>query len=509
MAKNVQMPDGSVVEFPDGMSDEQIGDAITRNQLSSGAGAPKFTVGAPSQTPMKTFNLASAGQDIADVGTGASQGAANTVGSTVGLVSKALNKIPGIGEYLAPTAGINALEQRTKDRSTPENTAQHVGKIAEQTAEFFLPDAALSDTAKALEVAKDAPAAAKIFSMAARGALSGAGTAGVTAAQGGSAGDVLTSGATGAVTPALADAITSGGERAAKGIYTRLIRPGAKEFTLDEARSAGTALANAAPVAASKRALLQKTLDLKSETGKQIGDLIDQATQGGKTLDISDALQPIETAMKNADDAGNPGLYRQLQDLHDSITHVYENGQPLEKNQILQRLYSLNNNGAVMPNKFVLRDLTSMSPAEANTLKRNIQGDVNFITPNADALNNTGKAAQGKIVSILRREIPDLGPLNDQYSGLSNAATALRNATVNEERRNPFSLSDMLLSGAAGGVGLTHSPLDAAITSGLTFGGKKIAESTLMKTLSAAAAKNVAGGRIPVTALRNFYLAQH
>src|SRR6185312_12984609 len=178
--------------------------------------APKLSVGAPSSLPMKTFTGATAAQNLADFGTGAAEGAANTVGSTTALVSKALNKIPLVGKYLAPSEGITALEQRTEDRSTPENTAQSVGKGAEQTAEFFLPDAALSDVAKGLEVAKDAPAAAKIFSLAGRGALSGAGTAAVSAAQGQTPTQVATSAGVGAVSPALGDLAASGGKKLAK-----------------------------------------------------------------------------------------------------------------------------------------------------------------------------------------------------------------------------------------------------------------------------------------------------
>jgi hypothetical protein len=53
---------------------------------------------------------------------------------TVGSVSKLINKIPVVGEKLAPTAGINALEQL----STPQNTPEKIGAGAEQGAEALL-----------------------------------------------------------------------------------------------------------------------------------------------------------------------------------------------------------------------------------------------------------------------------------------------------------------------------------------------------------------------------------
>jgi hypothetical protein len=473
--------------------------------------APKLTVGAPSSLPMKTFTGATAAQNLADVGTGAAEGAANTVGSTTALVSKALNKIPYVGEYLAPSEGITALEQHTKGRSTPQNTAQTVGKLGEQTAEFFLPDAALSDVAKGLEVAKDAPAAAKIFSLAGRGALSGAGTAAVSAAQGQSPKQVAISAGAGAVSPALSDFVASAGPKAAKNIYTRLVRPGTGEFTLDEAREAGTALANEAPVAATRRGLLQKTINAKQKVGQQIGDVVSGATNAGKTVDVSSALKPIEDAMERADQAGNPQLYRQLQDLHDSITHVFENGQMKTSGAApqLQRVYSLLHDGQEMPKSFVLRDLTSQTPEEANLLKRNVQSDVNFTTPNADALNSTGKSVQGTIGDILRKNIPEVGPLNDQYSGLSNAVKGLTRSTTAEEKRNPVSLYDALtaITSGLGTAGMTHD-VGSSIVGGLTgLAAERAVRSDLVQTLAALAAKNAGKAGPAVKAGRNFVLA--
>lgn len=74
-------------------------------------------------------------QNLRDVGTGIAQGA----GQTVNRVSKALNKIPLVGEYLAPKSGINAAEQMT----TTKNTAQEVGSGVEGLAEFVLGDEAV------------------------------------------------------------------------------------------------------------------------------------------------------------------------------------------------------------------------------------------------------------------------------------------------------------------------------------------------------------------------------
>jgi hypothetical protein len=65
-----------------------------------------------------------------DVLRGIGQGAMQTVGS----VSKLINKLPVVGERLAPKAGINALEQL----STPQTTLEKIGAGGEQGAEALL-----------------------------------------------------------------------------------------------------------------------------------------------------------------------------------------------------------------------------------------------------------------------------------------------------------------------------------------------------------------------------------
>jgi len=80
-------------------------------------------------------NLRTAGRNISDVGAGAIK----TAGQTVNTVSGLLNKIPGIGETLAPKQGVTAATQLEK----PTNTAQEIGGGLETIGEFMLGDEAL------------------------------------------------------------------------------------------------------------------------------------------------------------------------------------------------------------------------------------------------------------------------------------------------------------------------------------------------------------------------------
>jgi len=140
-----------------------------------------------------------------------------------------------------------------------------------------------------------------------------------------------------------------------------------------------------------------------------------------------------------------------------------------------------------------------------------VQSDVNFnITPNADALNSTGKSVQGKIGSVLREELPDLGPLNDQYSGLSNAEGGLARKTPAEERKLTFSIPDILAALSTGGAGaLAHGPEGAAVSGLVGLLGSKALGSDMLQSLIAASGANVPKVAVPAKALRNFYLAQN
>jgi len=84
----------------------------------------------------------------------AALGAGKGAASTVGDVSSIINKIPLVGEILAPSEGITAL----KTESKPEGTAEKVGYGVEQISEFLAGDEAL----KSLSVAQRLGLAGKL-----------------------------------------------------------------------------------------------------------------------------------------------------------------------------------------------------------------------------------------------------------------------------------------------------------------------------------------------------------
>ena len=75
--------------------------------------------------------LAATGDTLKELAKGVGEGAMQTVNS----VSRVINKIPGVGETLAPSSGIAAA----RNIATPANKTQRIGAGIEQAAEFMTP----------------------------------------------------------------------------------------------------------------------------------------------------------------------------------------------------------------------------------------------------------------------------------------------------------------------------------------------------------------------------------
>jgi hypothetical protein len=109
----------------------------------------------PSASPQPEPSLASKALDFgSDLLQGVGEGALQTVST----VAKGLNKIPVIGEKLAPSQGISSLNQI----AAPDNLAQHIGSGAEGLLEFMAGDEML----KGLSLAAKLNLAQKIAKLA-------------------------------------------------------------------------------------------------------------------------------------------------------------------------------------------------------------------------------------------------------------------------------------------------------------------------------------------------------
>lgn len=254
---------------------------------------------------------------LGDLGTGMAQGAANTVGSSIGGIAKLLRKIPYVGETLAPQAGINALEARTAERSQPQNTTQQIGKTGEQVGEFLLPSG-LEEHLPALAARLPWMGKAALPLLRTGEQALEMGTR--NASQGGSFG-------TGAVV---------GGAGGAIGEGLRAAAPAVAESALGitkQMRGYGKTPGVAA---------LEETSGLRPATiERQAQAKIGQLTSGIEnaaashtgTVSLQPAIDTIDQEIAKATAQNNAGAIEQLQRVRDSLTKNVTNGLPLSPNQ--------------------------------------------------------------------------------------------------------------------------------------------------------------------------------
>ncbi len=169
----------------------------------------------------------------ADVGVNLGIGAAKGALDTVNTVSGLLNKIPGVGETLAPKAGIKASEQA----AVANGTAQTVGKVGEGIAEFFLGDEALKGASiaeklgvasKVAKLAESSPTAARLIHAGMNALRTGTVSAGEAAAKGASPTEAAEAGAGGAAGGAALEGLGAG-VKAIRNIYKPLAKSNALE----------------------------------------------------------------------------------------------------------------------------------------------------------------------------------------------------------------------------------------------------------------------------------------
>jgi hypothetical protein len=125
----VKGPDGKNYAFPKGTTKEVAIGYFKKKGIGTTPAAKS------------TYNT---GDVYKDIGAGFVKGA----GETVNTISKLINKIPGVGETLAPSQGVKAVEKMTPST----NPAQSVGKGGEAIAEFLTGEEALKGLSTALKL---------------------------------------------------------------------------------------------------------------------------------------------------------------------------------------------------------------------------------------------------------------------------------------------------------------------------------------------------------------------
>jgi hypothetical protein len=314
----VQLPDGSVADFPDTMSDAAI-EAVLRRQfppasdrpagLPAGVDLPQLRTRIPPPDVGSTPTLASralqAGNVLGNLGTGLAQSALGTEAGLFSLAQQAARKagVPESWTTLTPEhqqqlAELNQFVQ-------PQNTAQAVGKFAGDVGQFFIPGAGEEAVA-----ARAAPLVGRALPLLRMG-LAGLGAGGVQAAQTGDWGNFGTGALLGA-----------GGSAIGQGI--RAIAPAVGEV----------AMSARAPDRAYGRTpgefIVERTTSWRPQgIAQQARDVVRQAGQeleaGAQASTVPQNLLPVRAAIQPLlQRAAGGGLKPEIAGVKDVLSQVSE-----------------------------------------------------------------------------------------------------------------------------------------------------------------------------------------
>jgi hypothetical protein len=342
--------------------------------------------------------LSATGDVLADLAKGFGKGALQTVTST----SRLLNAIPGVGETLAPSAGVQAMRQV----ATPTDTTQKIGAGIEQGAELLLPTG-------------EAGLAAKIGVGALKGGASVAAHEGGTT-QGVSLGDVALGAGIGGAAPAVAGGIQSAlGSKFARGMVNESVMATPRDVVygnpakalLDE-RIANPATGDLEKFKDAIRsgATLQGAADAAGGRIAAISGKINQLGPQLRSILASSPARIPASTVTDPIDAGIQAISRNrgvtAQDAQAAIAELQAMKQAALKVPTVP--------GA---------SATAWAPLEANTVKQEIGGNINW----------EGRERVGELVDPVRKQV---------YSALRDAVNAAdptgKVAALNERLTNLY-----------------------------------------------------------------------
>lgn len=179
----------------------------------------------------------------------------------------------------------------------------------------------------------------------------------------------------------------------------------------------------------------------RSDVGQKIGQVYSNPANAGVTINAEDHIAKIDSAIKAAASGGknNQAIVTQLQNIKDAL--LYE--------------HTVNADGVIERTGTTPRDLTNLSPQEAQSLIQEISGQTKFTgNPSDDkAVNSTLQSVYGgirdKINDAVSPNNPEILKLNEQYGGLTSAIQATQNRDRILQNSNKLSMP-IKVGGAAG-----------------------------------------------------------
>jgi hypothetical protein len=328
------------------------------------------------------------------------QGVGEGALQTVATVSRGLNKIPGIGETLAPKQGIDALRQI----ATPDNMTQKVGAGLEQAAEMFAtgPEGKLSIPAR-------------VAAGALQGGVSTAVHEGGTTA-GASPTDVAINTALGAAIPAVAEGIKAAtNAKIARGMVNESMMATARDVTYGNPAKALLDEDIATPVTGD----IEKFKDA-IRNGSTLQGAADAA--GGRIAAVSDKINELRPQLTGilVSAKGKIPATVVTDPIDDGIREIMSNRgiTAQDAQSAINELLAIKQAALKVP-AVPGATATSWAPLEANSLKGEI----------GQAVDWTGKERVGELVEPIKKEIYE--SLKDSVNKAAPAGKELNERLTN------------------------------------------------------------------------------
>lgn len=201
----------------------------------------------------------------------------------------------------------------------------------------------------------------------------------------------------------------------------------------------------------------------KDNVGAQLGAIYSSPANASAKIDGSGTVAKIDTAISNAAEGGknNQAVVSTLQNIKDSL--LFEHG--------------VDKDGNIVKTSEIPKDLSNLSPQQAQDLKSKIASQTKFTgNPSDDkTINSVLKSMYGDLKSKINTAVapnnPEITDLNQKYADLTSAQLATQNRDAIVQRSNMIS-APVKVGGVAGAVAsfATHGVSIPSVLAGITAG---------------------------------------
>lgn len=281
-----------------------------------------------------------------------SQGETGFKGLALGVAKGAFGTLKNLTKLTSSvlTPGLTPAVSKTLDTLIPtENlqahgTAENIGKIGEQIAEFFIPAGAVAEAGKATEAGIDAlkfgKTATSALKLGATSAIGAGEAAGITAVQGGNTKDIKTAGVVGAVFPAIAKALDFIVQKVPETAWSSILKRTSVDVAKNPklpAQAAKTGLTGL-----SRQAIANKAEKAIQSIEVSLDDLLSNSKGTISTAKVAGYLNGVRGAYASI--PGEENSVKVIDSIASQLLERFKKGEsmtPLEANQLKRDIYQV------------------------------------------------------------------------------------------------------------------------------------------------------------------------